>query len=407
MKKIERKGSVFGGMLLIGGSCIGSGMLGLPILTGFAGFFPALLMFVFAWAFMTTTALFLVEVNGWFKGRVNFITMVQETLGPLGRFVCWITYLLLFYSLLVAYIALSGQHFSSILDLVLGRTLPNFLASIFFVFVFGWLVLMGTRYVDLCNRWLMLFKIGSFLVLVSVGVFSMLPSRLLHADVNYMLFALPILVISFGFHNMIPSLHYYLNGDVKRMRWAIIGGSLLIFAVYIIWEVVALGIIPLQGEYGIIECFKNGLDAAKAIKNIEKVQTIGVSAQFLALFAILTSFLAQTLSLAHFLGDGLKTKNRDSIGLIALALLPPLVFGIFYPKIFYAAINFAGGICAVILFGILPALMIWKGRYEFKKESMQLVGGGKLLIFGIALFAAFIVLFQLSNMIGLPFFKYP
>ena len=63
----EKHGSILGGMLLITGSCIGAGMLGLPILTGLAGFYPTLVMFFLAWAFMTTTALLLVEVNGWHK----------------------------------------------------------------------------------------------------------------------------------------------------------------------------------------------------------------------------------------------------------------------------------------------------------------------------------------------------
>lgn len=41
----EKRGSVLGGMLLIAGSCIGAGMLGLPIVTGLSGFFPSLAMF--------------------------------------------------------------------------------------------------------------------------------------------------------------------------------------------------------------------------------------------------------------------------------------------------------------------------------------------------------------------------
>ena len=41
----EKSGSVLGGMLLIAGSCIGAGMLGLPILTGLSGLMPSLFMF--------------------------------------------------------------------------------------------------------------------------------------------------------------------------------------------------------------------------------------------------------------------------------------------------------------------------------------------------------------------------
>src|ERR1700722_9255778 len=104
----DKPGSLIGGMLLIGGSCIGAGMLGLPILTGLAGFFPSLVMFFAAWAFMTLTGLLLVEVNGWFSERVNLVTMFGYSLGRIGKALSWILYLFLFYALLVAYVSGSG-----------------------------------------------------------------------------------------------------------------------------------------------------------------------------------------------------------------------------------------------------------------------------------------------------------
>jgi tyrosine-specific transport protein len=113
---MKKGGSVLGGMLLIAGSCVGAGMLGLPIATGPAGFFPSLLMFVVACLFMTATALLLVEINVWYKRPVNFITMVTDFLGPFGRALCWIIYLFLFYALLVAYIAGSGNHLANICE---------------------------------------------------------------------------------------------------------------------------------------------------------------------------------------------------------------------------------------------------------------------------------------------------
>jgi len=46
---IQRKerGSVLGGVLLVAGSAIGAGMLGLPLVTGHAGFIPSLVIFCF------------------------------------------------------------------------------------------------------------------------------------------------------------------------------------------------------------------------------------------------------------------------------------------------------------------------------------------------------------------------
>nr|NGX51671.1 Tyrosine-specific transport protein [Chlamydiota bacterium] len=77
---MDKQGSVLGGSLLVAGSCIGAGMLALPIVTGMVGFFPSFIMFIVAWLFMTTTALLIVEVLGWFKEPVNMISMVGHFL---------------------------------------------------------------------------------------------------------------------------------------------------------------------------------------------------------------------------------------------------------------------------------------------------------------------------------------
>jgi tyrosine-specific transport protein len=126
-------GSVFGGMLLITGSCIGAGMLALPILTGLSGFYPSLIAFFGTWAFMTLTALLLVEVNGRYSKRVNLVTMVGQTLGKKGKFFCWILYLFLFYSLLLAYIAGIGSLVGKIAEQYFHTALPDWAGGLFFV----------------------------------------------------------------------------------------------------------------------------------------------------------------------------------------------------------------------------------------------------------------------------------
>ncbi|MBX9745108.1 MAG: amino acid transporter, partial [Chlamydiales bacterium] len=123
--KSRAEGSLVGGMLLVSGSCIGAGMLALPILTGLAGFFPSLTMLLAAWAGMTFTALLLLEVNGWFVTQVNLLSMSKKGLGNGGRTVAWISYLFLFYALLVAYISASGTVFSAILQTVFHIVIPD------------------------------------------------------------------------------------------------------------------------------------------------------------------------------------------------------------------------------------------------------------------------------------------
>lgn len=376
-------GSVIGGMLLVAGSCIGAGMLALPILTGLAGFFPSLSMMILSWAFMTFTGLLLVEVNGWFKGQVNLVSMSQEALGQTGRWTAWLAYLFLFYSLLVAYTAASGSIFSAILESLFNISVPPSAASIFFTILFGYIVYLGTRPVDLFNRILMVGLIVTYLGMIGLGVSRIDPQLLLHSAPQYTLLSLPVLVVSFGFQNMIPSLTAYMKGDLNRVRITILGGGLITLLVYLVWSALVLGVVEPQAIH---QSYQQGEEATIALRSVLGTTSISHFAQGFAFFAIITSFLAQGLTLTHFLADGFKLipTRKNLWWLCSLALLPPLALALYNPQIFFKALSFAGGICAMILFGILPISMAWVGRYQRKHSSHYHVSGGKTsLIIGM------------------------
>lgn len=404
---LEKPGSLLGGILLIGGSCVGAGMLALPILTGLSGLFPSMTMFLCAWAFMTLTGLLMVEVNGWFQTQVNIVSMAGYALGRFGRLLSWGLYLFLFYSLLVAYVSGSGSLSATYFETYFAKKIPTWVGSTFFVLVFGAIVYMGTRGVDLWNRLFMVGKIVAYAAMVFLGLQFVKPELLLHTAPSYALFSLPILIISFGYHNMIPTLTAYMKGDIKRVRTVILGGSFFALLIYLIWEIVVLGIVPVEGKWGLIDCWKEGRQASEAIAGILGISWVSTCAEALAFFALMTSFMAQTLALVHFLADGLKTKKQESFSLCALALAPPLLFSFIYPQIFIKALNFAGGICAVVLFGVLPAVMVWIGRYFKKIEAPYRVFGGKPLLVTIFFFALFILFFQISSMMGASFIPTP
>ncbi|NGX39166.1 MAG: Tyrosine-specific transport protein [Chlamydiae bacterium] len=399
------KGSVFGGILLLAGSCIGAGMLGLPIATGLSGFYPSLIAFFSIWAFMTLTGLLLVESNSWYARKVNYITMVERTLGRPGKVACWVLYLFLFYSILLAYIAGIGSLCSTFFLEYFHMDFPDWGGSLFFVLLFGWVVYLGTRPVDLWNRVLMVGKIATFVALVFLGARYIQPKLLTRSAPDYVLFSLPILVISFGFHNMIPSLVDYLGGSIKRVRFAVIFGGLFALVIYLIWQILILGIVPFQGKSGILESYKEGAEASQAMLGVLGASWVSYLTATIAFFAILTSFLAQALSLSHFWADGLKVKlkGKEEGWLVVLTLLPPLLIAFLFPDVFLKALNFAGGICAVTLFGILPVLMVWKGRYKKQITGTYQVFGGKALLVLLFFVASFIAVFQLSVMLKAPF----
>ncbi|MBS4167829.1 aromatic amino acid transport family protein [Parachlamydia sp. AcF125] len=379
-------GSSVGGILLVAGCCIGAGMLGLPILSALGGFRPSIFLFTLSWLFMSFTALLLLEVNLWFKEEVSIVSMAERTLGPVGKIVAWSLFLFLFYSLIVAYISGSGQLISDFLQQTLSIGVPSWLGSLVLISIFASFICIGMHVVDLFNRLLMGGLIFTYILLVVLGGMHVNPDLLTRQNWLVAPFAFPLMVISFGFHNLIPSLTSYVNRNAKEMKKIILIGSFLPLLVYVVWEWVILGLIPM-GEN---ETFRTVLDSGEMATTALQ-RAIGHSwvvdiAHYFAFFAIVTSCLGVAMSFVDFLSDALNIKKSFSgkIFLSFVVLFPPWIFACLFPHIFLLALNYAGGFGAVILFGILPAAMVWAGRYIYpiaQSSDFRAAGGKSALVF--------------------------
>ena len=378
----------FGGILLISGTTIGAGMLALPVMTSFVGFFPSILIFSTCWLFMLLSAYFFLDVNLTFKEEANFISMVQKTIGNWGKILSWIIYLLLLYSLTAAYIAASAPLFASAIESLTGYQLPDFLAWLSLPILFGGFVYLGTLGVDLMNRLLMVGLCFSFVLLVGFLPSHIDPQLLTHIDFSPTLIAIPVVITSFGYHIIIPSLTTYMNHDRKKLRLALLLGSLIPLLIYILWEVVILGIVPLEGKYSLVGAWKGGISATSPLVHIVNNKWIRIGANFFSFFAIVTSFLGVTLSLSDFLTDGLKIKKSWEGRLFAwmLTFIPPILFVFTYERGFIIALEYAGAFVAILLI-FFPALMAWHLKTSKYYQSFK----GRILLLAVMLFAILVV----------------
>ncbi len=393
------KGSLFGAILLVSGCCIGAGMLGIPVLSAMAGFEPSVVLFILSWLFMTITGLLLLEVTLLFKEDVNIVSMASRTLGVAGKAVAWFAFLFLFYSLMVAYGAASGELFVDFTKDLTGIVLPNWFGILIMVAIFGAMVYLGTQAADKFNRLLMFGLVGTYVLLVGLGASYVNPEYLQHRNWNAALFMVPVLIVSFGYHNLVPSLTQYLNHDAKRLRLCFIIGSAIPLLVYLTWEYLILGLVPLEGPDGFLATREKGDMATKALRAAVGSPLIVGLAHYFAFFAIVTSFIGVALSFVDFLADGLGVQkgHKGRFQMCLLALVPPFIFAVIYPKIFLDALNIAGGYFAVVLFGILPALMAWSGRYVRKMSTDYRVPGGKILLVAVILISCAVIGIQLTN----------
>lgn len=396
MTKETAKGSVFGGALLVAGTAIGGGMLALPILTSAGGFYPAIVIFFFCWLFMAATGLLLMEVFLWSKKEVNLVSMSEMCLGTTGKVAAWLLYLFLFYSLTVAYISGGGSLMGDVIE-ILAPSSVNFgkwVGSFLFVLLFAPFVIIGNRAVDRINSILMVGLILSFLVFVFLGVTHIRLDMLSRLDWKIAFFAMPVMFTSFAFQGIVPTLTNYLDRKPSKVKMAILIGSACPLIVYIIWEALILGVVPVEG---LIEAKKCGQTAVAPLKNVLELPWLYRVGEFFAFFAIITSFLGVTLGLLDFLADGLKVKKtlRGRSLLALLIFLPPLFITVINPSIFLNALCYAGGLGCALLLGLLPILMVWRGRYILKYKSEYSLFGGRATLSFLILFICLELFFMI------------
>ena len=168
------------------------------------------------------------------------------------------------------------------------------------------------------------------------------------------------MITSFGFHIIIPSLATYLKHDRKALYRAIFWGSFFVALLYLFWELLTLGTLPLEGEKSFTTALEKGGSVTQTLVALVQSPSITLGALFFSFFAILTSCLGVFLSLVDFFQDAWRDKRRSRS--LLSAFLPPTLFVLLYPQSFLFALDYAA-IFVAILLGIYPILFAWNLPY--------------------------------------------
>lgn len=383
---------------LVAGTCVGGGMLALPVATCITGFYPSILTMGLCWLAMTASGLLLVEVSLALGGNVHIITMNRKLLGPVAKAISWLLYLFISYASLIAYTAGAGAMTESValnqFDVVLGKSVA---CTIFGTF-FGLIVLLGNRYVGRVNTMLFLGAVAAYVGLVGSSVMSVDTTRLQSSDISSAYLAIPLLLTAFSFQTMVPSLGPYLNGHGPSLRLCVCLGSTIAFVIYLLWQLLVLGVVPLEGTHGLYEAMRSGVPATEPLAHHVGNAWIGRLADAFAFFALVTSFLGIALGLYDFLEDGLRVKNRVLLGLLVIA--PTIFFAITYERVFLIALDTSGGFGDSILNGIFPVLMIGVLCRKQQLEGLWASWTGKILLALIFVFYVGALLLELAMQTG-------
>ncbi len=367
LKKEEMKSKVLGSTLIVTGTAIGAGMLAMPIVTSQLGFLLSTLLLIACWAVMNFTAFLILHVNMAFKEHSNLSTMAIQTIGRAGHAITWVSCLMLLYALTAAYMTGGASLLDQSLLYFFQVKLPSWMNALFFTIVLGMFVYFGTRSVDYANRVFISLKVGSFLLML----IFLLP----HIEIWTLplgsqsrfgwVFALPVLLTSFGYQNVIPNLRDYLHSDIKKLRRVILIGGSIPLVVYFLWEAIIFGTLPEADPTVHLSEMITILSTKFHRPLLSLVVNLFTDA------SITTSFLGVSMSLFHFIRDGFHL-NQNRFGekgfAILITFLPPLMFAWFYPQGFILALNYAS-IFVVILLILIPVWMTLRLKRKELKSS--------------------------------------
>lgn len=373
------KNKILGSALMIAGTTIGAGMLAMPLTSAGMGFGMTLVLLVGLWLLLTYTGLLFMEVYQTAEQQdVGVASLAEQYFGMTGRILATVSLLVLLYALLAAYITGGGSLLSGLLPTIGDADTTLKIGILLFTVILGAFVVVGIKGVDGLTRVLFIGKIIAFFFVLMM----MLPKAKLEnltavpLDNLLVISAIPIFFTSFGFHVIMGSINSYLAADIRKIRLAILIGTLIPLFAYLTWQLATHGVLS-QGEFVTLlnqDPTLNGL--VKATSQITGSQILGEIVRLFSALALITSFLGVAMGIFEGAGDLLKRAklptNRPI--LTVLTFLPPLAFALFYPKGFISALSYAGLLFA--FYGlVLPVGLAWRARALHPNLPYRVAGG--------------------------------
>ena len=398
---MKKKPSILGGACIIASVCVGAGMLGLPSSGAGAWTLWSVLALTVTMVMMTLSGWMLLESFQHHDMRVSFNTVTRELLGEKLNLLNNLSVYFVGGILLYAYITSSG----AILQGILG--IDSKLASVLFVALFSLVVWHSTRAVDRISVVLIAFMVLSFVFGVSGLAANIDATRLFHSlteelgQAPYALAMLPVALTSFGYHHSVASMRAY-YGEEQKAKQAILGGTLIALALYLLWLLSIFGNLP-RNAFGPIIAKGGDVDVLLgALASVIESKRVSNAINLFSMAAILSSFIGVGLGVFDYLADLFKFDNSRAgrAKSWGVTFLPPLLLSLLFPFGFVVAIGYAGA-AATVWACIIPALLAKKSRELAPQGGGFKAPGGQPMVVAVIVFGVLTAVFHLMAMAGM------
>lgn len=395
---------LIGSILLISGTCIGSGMIALPMVLAKLGLVPSIILMFIIWFIMYYTSLINLELNLQAGKGLTLGALGKYFSGRTAQIIGTVSLKLLSYALLAVFIY-GG---SSILQKLLTLNTNITYIGAWYVIISILILLLPLQLVDYINRVLFIGLLIIIAILV-IGLVSMIQWDDLplfspnYKEISVWGVVTPIVFTSFGFQVIFHTLTNYCNKNAKILKTAFLFGSLIPAIVYIIWTCSILIVVhhnnPIFYQQMITSNVEVG-DLIKELSNIAKWQSVQLLVWIISTLAIATSILGVGVGLC----DSLKTMLMNVIPNVVIrniiaaivTILPAYIVAVVVPNAFITILGFAGMILVIIAI-LLPVYLLYKAKIsKFYYPELQ----KKYLITACVIVGILIMGYELVNILA-------
>ena len=359
---------------IIIGTSVGAGIFGLPYVASKSGFFLFVVLILILGFIMLILHLMYAEITLRTKNKGRLAGYCGKYLGKNGKRIATIITLVALYGNMLAFIIIGGNFLNAIFFSYFGGN--EFIYSILMALFISAGVYISLRMVSFIELLMVAFLFVTIFGVIFKGSFFVNTGNLLTYDLTQSFLPFGAILFSVGALSAIPELEHIMKKDQKRIKSAIITGSVITIAIYILFVAVILGI-------------TGSNTSEEALSGLSMVIGNGiVTLGFIfGVFAISTSFLIVGINLKEMFWYDYHLSEKKSW---ALACLVPLFIFILGFRDFITVISIAGSVTGGFA-GILIIVSFYKAKkmgdlkpiYEIKISRILTIFMITILFLGV------------------------
>lgn len=354
--KSEAKFTVFEATSMIVGNSIGTGIIAVPFLATKNNFRDVIFMVMLAYFINVVLHLIIAELS-YNNGGVQLVKSFEGELfnGKWKKIFSWAMFTV--YGLAIA-VGVSGNINGGAQIIESWFNIPFSMAQLIYYVLAGTVVFMGMKAVGIAQKYAVSALI--FIVIaISIGTFTR-PLNAIEVSkvhINNVLALYSMVIFATSANQAVIQSVKGLNGDIKKIRTSIFGG----FAISSIFVLIVTATV-LIGVKGTLDKELAYLQLGKSI-----APWAAILAGIFSLFALLTTFWSNTLSLRDVVHE--QIGKNDKLCFL-LATIPSLIFSIFGVSSFIILTRIMSGV--VVLVAVMLVFTYNKSR---KKAGISPICG--------------------------------